>query len=472
MIKPSMRSYRFTKVVDYSELIDLGRPYSSDPNFSGTGNVGAYRNNVWCMYLFDNKIYIGAGNSTNSKPGDNTPGGWAIRAIDTADDSVITYPTTNMQAREIGLFQEVDGKLFAPDFDSHNDASSYVYRLDDVSGTPTFVRYKITDARNHNYYIYKTRRGSRWFSAHGWTTVGQNSFTNASSFEGYPVNWDSAAPSASGSRGMAILEFGPTETSRIILVSMQTPYRDSSSPGNAGTFARDPLSAENQPASSFVFLSEVTATSPPTYTYHTNYQLSGLHRGVTHPRFVPNSAGSMFHEVELAIVLQNITRVDDDTYIAVIGRASGNVPRVLYPGMMGYRDLGGGTYVDYLYHGGIYYITLGSEKSWSGAHGNTFLQCTRALPYPEETGRQWNYHLVGTDLYVLTETPDLRCHIYKNGKKILTITGLPTFARSLCIVGPHLYIGLGSDEYDPYRRNETTLNINSGRILKVENFED
>jgi hypothetical protein len=211
------------------------------------------------------------------------------------------------------------------------------------------------------------------------------------------------------------------------------------------------------------------------YNGKTDYFVNGLSRKLTHPWYYQTSNGSIITDPTTGgapVALQNVTRVDDDTYIAVIGRSPGNMPRVNFPGNMHYQDLGTDGIIDQIYHGGVYFVTLGTTKPIPQAYGDVFLQCERVLPDTELTGRQWNFQLVGSDIYILTETPDLRCHLYKNGKRILTMTDMPTFARSFCVVGSSLYLGLGSEEYDPYRRNGQTLNINSGRILKVSNFQD
>jgi hypothetical protein len=88
---------------------------------------------------------------------------------------------------------------------------------------------------------------------------------------------------------------------------------------------------------------------------------------------------------------------------------------------------------------------------------------------PAITGRQWDFKIVGADLYLLSETPDLVWHVWKNGTEILRVTGAPTHARTFAVVGNHIYFGLGSEENDPYHSNGSTINANSGRVLKAAN---
>lgn len=471
MIFPTLSGYKFVKVVDYSDMDDLGRPYSNDIVFSGATNGHYYRNNPWMMKLHDGIIYIGAGNGINSKPGDNAPGGWGIRGIDVSDDSILEFPTTNMNAREIAFFQVIEGQMYIPDADSANDNSSYVYRVEDIDGTLTLVRYQITSARNHNYYIHKCRRNGRWISGHGLTAIEQNIFTSRPNFEDFPRNWDSFAGKSLNPRGIGILEFGPNESSTIVCLATLYPYGMGYPPYNQPEIAgRYPSTNEVSEAIKYSYEFNPVADS---YTPLTNYYLSGLDRNFTNPRYrFTNTNEPIFSQSH--IVLEKLLPVDNDTYLAVIGKGVSTSlgPRFEYPGDMRHEDLGEDGVLSYIIYGGVYYLTLGSTKSWPGAYGDKFIQCERALAEPEVTGRQWDYCLVGSDLYILTETRDLRCHIYKNGKKILTMTGLPTYARSFVVSGNDLYIGLGTDEYDPFRQNGTTLNSNSGRILKIANFEN
>jgi hypothetical protein len=198
----------------------------------------------------------------------------------------------------------------------------------------------------------------------------------------------------------------------------------------------------------------------------------GLERELTHPFVWPSSTGVSVSAYD-TIQLEKCTPLSNNEYIGVFGknRGSGGMSRFANPGHFYYFNTGANGILDIRVHGGVYKITLREEPAYPGvSNGSVSFLCERVLPNPETTGRQWDYQVVGSDIYVLTETEGGNIHVYKNTTEILRITGAPTYARSFAIVGSHIYFGLGSEARDPWwNSGAETISEHCGRVLKAAN---
>jgi len=101
-------------------------------HISGSNSVNfAYARNVWDMYLFGNRIYIGYGSWANSSPSDAVnKGPIPIIAIDTAADQFVreevyvnvngvrTHRPNGADDEQLWIFREINGKLYAPGTDA------------------------------------------------------------------------------------------------------------------------------------------------------------------------------------------------------------------------------------------------------------------------------------------------------------------------------------------------------------------
>jgi hypothetical protein len=459
MLIPSLKNYRFpptASVYEYSSLTDLGIIHSV--SYPANGNDNYYRRNIISMVGHGTRIYVGGGHARNDNPGGDTGATVTPRYIQTTDDSFVslTYANTSQTAKEFQHPFFIGDDVFFSDIDSKETADTNIFRLE----SDQLVRYRIMGARNHNYYIHQSRRNPiKWFSTHGWTTGGSGTHSATTVFDGLaalptvtqgPANWF-------GSRGYVIMEFGPTESARLFTnQNFISNYAWETYP------TTEELESDSSTAHEFNF-------STNTWSKISRYSFcSGLDANYINSQVAPA-------EDDTLLALGNkywhapmkLRRLDDDTYITVLGRGRLG-GKFEFPGFFIDLDTANGKLQHDLY-GGVYRITLTDQKPFPAAWGNTFFHCERVLDNPQVTGRQWDYQVVGSDTYVLTETKDFNWHVYKNGVEIIRVTNPPTYARCFCILGSDIYFGLSSDDGDGWRNNGTTINANAGRILKLSN---
>ncbi|WP_411343348.1 hypothetical protein ACE3MZ_17140 [Paenibacillus sp. WLX1005] len=103
-----------------SKLENLGQPFKSEP----------YARNVWDMQVFDGKIYLGSGNSSNSGPSPNA-GPIPVIYYDPSSNKFVTQKVISTDAKtgkettrevtddeQIDTFKIMKGKLYIPGNDS------------------------------------------------------------------------------------------------------------------------------------------------------------------------------------------------------------------------------------------------------------------------------------------------------------------------------------------------------------------
>lgn len=120
--------------VDVTNRLELlGKPFKKSP----------YANNVWDMQLYNGKIYLGHGNSSNVGPAQNA-GPIPVIYFDTANAQFETQAVTNsnpsivpstrkyVDEEQIDLFKVMNGKLYIPGHDSDGESWDWgnFYRLD------------------------------------------------------------------------------------------------------------------------------------------------------------------------------------------------------------------------------------------------------------------------------------------------------------------------------------------------------
>ena len=93
-----------------SRLITLGKPM----------NKATYARNVWDMQLFNGRIYIGYGNSSNMQPSPNA-GPIPVISYDPASKQFINEFTVDEE--QINIFKILNGKLYIPGHDARDDWS-------------------------------------------------------------------------------------------------------------------------------------------------------------------------------------------------------------------------------------------------------------------------------------------------------------------------------------------------------------
>ena len=91
-----------------SRLITLGKPM----------NKATYARNVWDMQLFDGRIYIGYGNSSNMQPSPNA-GPIPIISYDPTSNQFINEFTVDEE--QINIFKILNGKLYIPGHDARDN---------------------------------------------------------------------------------------------------------------------------------------------------------------------------------------------------------------------------------------------------------------------------------------------------------------------------------------------------------------
>lgn len=123
-----------------SEVEVLGQPFE---------NKQPYARNVWDMQLFDGKIYLGHGNSSNLGPSPNA-GPIPIYYFDPAAGQFATQNVVNskdasdskpyIDEEQIDLFKVIDETLYIPGHDAHGEGWDYgsFYRLENG----TWVKYR------------------------------------------------------------------------------------------------------------------------------------------------------------------------------------------------------------------------------------------------------------------------------------------------------------------------------------------
>ncbi|MBR2563113.1 MAG: hypothetical protein IKE29_00640 [Paenibacillus sp.] len=116
-----------------SKLELLGRPF----------NKSAYANNVWDMQLYNGKIYLGHGNSSNMGPAQNAGpipviyfdtvnAQFQTQAVTNSSPSVIPSTRMYVDEEQIDIYKVLNGKLYIPGHDSDGESWEWgnFYRLD------------------------------------------------------------------------------------------------------------------------------------------------------------------------------------------------------------------------------------------------------------------------------------------------------------------------------------------------------
>lgn len=97
---------------------NLGTPFTK----------GLYARNVWDMQLYDNRIFLGHGNSSNSGP-DTNAGPITIWSFDLATQQFVAEYQTNEE--QVDIFRVIDGTLYTPGHDPREGSEfGNYYRLD------------------------------------------------------------------------------------------------------------------------------------------------------------------------------------------------------------------------------------------------------------------------------------------------------------------------------------------------------
>jgi hypothetical protein len=427
-------------VVAFADLKDLGIPYERDFRVP----IHHYARNPWSLFAFDGLLFIGGGDGSLPM-GQPSPGPFRPKVVDLSNDGILELNLVDEE--ELNAFRVIDGQLVVPGIDPAQTTDASLHLLQER----LLIPYLVAENRNHLYDVYRSRRNGRYFSATG--HVGGARDPVVSSSDSLKFGWtsDSSALTSWGSRGMAFLEFGAPGGERLFCVQWARVY-------DVGT--------EDTPTGQGAWLNYEYNFETMQWEGVTNAIWSGLDPRFTGPAVGPDSSGRMV-AVGDVFVPWKVTRVDDDTYMAVFGRRRMS-NRFGFPGLaIGFDDgTGKPDNVTGSGSGGVYGITLGSKKPVEWARGETFFDCERVLD--SELGRQWDFQLVDEDVYVLTETPDQMIHVYRNGVEVLRVPDAPTFARSFAVVGESVYLGLGSERTDPYRHNGSQLSLDCGRIVKAE----
>ncbi len=129
------------------------------------GQEQAYARNIWDLQLFDNKIFLGAGNSSNSGPTPNA-GPVSVIALNPADDQF--NKEGELRDEQIDIYRIIDNQLIIPGHDPTQDWSlgNYYKRLKENSW---FKFRNIPDAV-HNYDM--VAQNDKLFAALGLSTSG------------------------------------------------------------------------------------------------------------------------------------------------------------------------------------------------------------------------------------------------------------------------------------------------------------
>ncbi len=377
--------------------------------------------------------------------GEPSTGPFWAKAVNLAEDRVVEL--NRVDEEELNVFRVIDGRLVVPGIDPSNSTDVNLHVLQEGYLIP----YLVAKNRNHLYDVYRSRRNGRYFGATGYSGSTRDEIVSSSENLVYGWSGDGSAMTHHGARGMAFLEFGAPGLERLFAVQWARAY--------------DTMRGD-APLGKGAWLNYEYDFQAEHWVGVTNAIWSGLDPRFTGPMVGPDATGRMV-VVGGVFVPWKVTRVDDDTYMAVFGRKRAS-NRFGFPGLaIGFDDgTGKPDNVTGSGSGGVYAIRLGSTPPVQWARGETFFECERVLD--PGLGRQWDFQVVGGDVYVLTETPDLAIHVYCNGEEVLRVPDAPTFARSFAVVGESVYLGLGSERNDPYRRNGSLLNPHCGRIVKAE----
>jgi len=116
-----------------SKIEFLGKPFNKAP----------YANNVWDMQLYNGKIYLGYGNSSNTGPSPNAGpipiiyydaagSSFTTQSVKSSNPSLKSAPKMAVDEEQIDIFKVLDGKLYIPGNDSDGEEWSLgnFYRLD------------------------------------------------------------------------------------------------------------------------------------------------------------------------------------------------------------------------------------------------------------------------------------------------------------------------------------------------------
>lgn len=156
-----------------NKLEFLGQPFKT----------GLYARNVWDMQLFDNKIYLGHGNSSNSGP---TPNAGPIPVIyyDIANSNFVTQYTVDEE--QINIYKVINGLLTIPGHDSRGqwNYGNYYFLENNtwrkISTLPKAVH--VYDMINYNSKLY--------------AAVGTDGFSEVLVSIDNGTTWNSAIPSS------------------------------------------------------------------------------------------------------------------------------------------------------------------------------------------------------------------------------------------------------------------------------------
>lgn len=160
----------FLKVVD-AYLTSLHAPHATDVTglLEKLGNPYAdryadgpdiYARNIWTMHLFNDAIYLGAGNAANDGPSPNAGPVPVIRYEPTGKRFITEGSVDDEQ---IDLYREIDGQLFIPGFDARESARLGNYYKRNPDGTWK----KFRNLPNVLHVFDMISHQGQWFAAAG-----------------------------------------------------------------------------------------------------------------------------------------------------------------------------------------------------------------------------------------------------------------------------------------------------------------
>lgn len=128
------------------QMVLLGNPLTAK---YANNTPSVYARNIWDMHAFNNKIYFGGGNSSNSAPAANA-GPADLWVYDTTSQEFIKEYTVHDE--QIHLIREFDNQLYIPGHDARESwALGNFYRLEKAG----WKKYRTIPNAIHVYDIYK-----------------------------------------------------------------------------------------------------------------------------------------------------------------------------------------------------------------------------------------------------------------------------------------------------------------------------